>query len=295
MLMLDATLIILSLIVAYATKWHPFTPDRLRLTGALVLASLLALLFAAGAVGGFRDMLAGGIGRGPETPYYRDHDFFAQRRMIFFYAGVNLKLLTFAVLVEQTGGITSSPYIGVFFAFILTGQQLSRFRTQSTCLIAAGAVLTTAMWAYETTAGKLKSPAPPATLTLLLVITTFIACGLMTNYEKDHNYLVQGKEKDLPTQAHVYRDVHGVWHYVIYRRRHRLDPIVDHSAVEEAGTGKTLTAVQDRVQAIISSMYQEAAWDLPEFRWLTSDRDGELIVHFADKSAIAPSSRSLRI
>jgi len=281
MLLLDVILIGLSLGVAYTTKWHPLTQDRFRTTGVLAVLSLLCLFFAAGAVGGFRDMLAGGISRGPKTSHYRDDDFFANKRMIFFYAGVNLTLLTFAVLVEQTGGITASPYIAVFFAFILTGQQLSRFKTQSTVLIAVGAALTLAMWLWQYTHGLLKSPAAPPTLTLVLLVATFIACGLMTNYEKDHNYIVERKEKDLPTQAYVYQDGKKKWHYVIYCRSHRLDPIVDGPESETPETDQALEPVQKRIQEIIISMYPRAEWDQTDFHWTRpKGQYSELFVQF---------------
>ena len=291
MLMLDGFLIVLSLIVAYADKWRPFTPDRLLLSGTLALASWLCLLLAAGTLGGLRDMWGGGIGRGPATQGHRDTDFFAKRRMVFFYAGVNLNLLTLAVLVEQTGGITTSPYITVFFSLILTGQQLSRFKTQSSLLISAGVALTAAMWAYESASGLLKSPAPPSTLTFLVVVTIFIGCGLITNYEKDHNYRVerseQNERKNLPTKAHVYRDAKGFWHYAIYCEHHRLDPVIHHNATEATEAERSRALVRQKVEDVVKSMCQTAGWGEPAFDWQSYNEESELIIQFSDKASIA--------
>lgn len=280
MLMIDAYILILSAAIGYAARWRPFTPDRFILTVALVAVTVLCLLLAAGTFGGVRDMWAGGMTPGPVVWEHRDTDFFATRRMIFFYAGVNLNIITLSVLIEQTGGIITSPYSAVFFAFVLTGQQLSRFKTQSSFLISVGVILTLAMWIYETSFGILKSPSAPKPLVFLLVVSTFIACGLMTNYEKNHNYYVEGNQ-NLPTHAHVYRDAEGVWHFEIYCQRHRIDPIVggDVSSLR-ARTGESSDAVRRRLEATVKSMYEAAGWGHPKFLWPEDAQSHDQIVRF---------------
>lgn len=309
LLMIDIYVIALSALVAYIAKWHPITQDGFFLTGTLALATVICLLLAAGVVGGLRGMWNEGISAAPGRRH-PDPDFFVKRRMVFFYTGVNLNILGLAILVEQTGGITASPYIAVFFAFVLTGQQLSRFKTQSSFLISVGVALTAAMWVYESVFGPSKTPGAPKVLTFLLVASTFVACGLITNYEKGHNYLVEG-EQSLPTHAHVYRDSESMWHYAVYCQRHRLDPIFGHDPEEagtesslesrhdseETGTESSLENVRDRVEAIVKSMYQAAGWGQPSFEWRRGDQETDLIVEFPPNEAGKSSavSRSGRL
>jgi hypothetical protein len=284
MLIIDVCVLVLSMAIGYPAKWRPFTPDRIVLSGVLTLVTMLCLLLATGAVGGARDMWAGGMTPGPAVWAHRDTDFFAARRMIFFYAGVNLNIVTLSVLIEQTGGIIRSPYSAVFFAFILTGQQLSRFKTQSSFLISVGVILTLAMWIYETAFGLLKTSDPPKPLVFLLVVSTFIACGLMTNYEKNHNYYVEGRQ-NLPTHAHVYRDAEGVWHYEIYCQRHRIDPIVGDLSSLPAQTGDSSNAVRRGVEATVKSMYEAAGWGHPKFLWPEDTQSYDQIVRFPANEA----------
>ena len=282
LLMIDAYVAVISVVVGYIAKWHPLTQDELLLTTILALASMVCFLLAAGAVGGIRDMWNEGIGIAPGLRH-RDTDFFAKRRMIFFYTGVNLNMIALALLVGQTGGITASPYIAVFFAFILTGQQLSRFKTQSSFLIGVGIVLTAAVFVCESTVGLPKTSRAPDELTFLLLASTLIACGLITSYEKGQNYLVEGKQ-NLPTHAHVYRDATGMWHYAVYCRRHRLDPVVGHDS-EETGTEGSLESVRKKVEAIVKSMYQAAEWGKPSFEWPAAEQGTDLIVEFPPNEA----------
>lgn len=285
LLLVDVFTAFLSIVVAYSAHWHPLTRDRAILTGILAGVTVVLLMLAAGVVGGARDMWDS-VASQAAIEKRRDSDFFAQKRMIFFYAGVNLNIVVLAILIEQTGGITASPYTTVFFALVLTGQQLSRFKTQSSFLISVGVALTLAMWIFESANGPLAAPGPPRVLTFLLMASVFIACGLITNYEKNHNYLIESNQS-LPTHAHIYKDGNNLWHYVIYRHRYRLDPVLgaDPSPVPGGDANASLDTIRTRVEADVKSMYQAAGWGQPQFNWEEEGTKNELLVYFPPNSA----------
>jgi len=278
LLILLAIVIILSAAIAYAFKWHPLTPDRLAIVIPLSAATALSLLLAAGVVGGCRDMWDNAVNKTPAARTHRDNDFFARKRMVFFYAGVNLSLVLFVVVIEQTGGVTSSPYTAPFVALVLTGQQLSRFKTQASFLISTGMVLTLIAGIYESTAGVLDTPSPPRILVYLLIAISLAAAGLIANVEKDHNYLIEGKQH-LPTHARVYKDAHDIWHYVIYCQQHQLDPIVGSDTTKE-GTRNSESEVCAKVEADVRSMYQAAGWGQPSFNWSPREQGNSFTVSF---------------
>jgi hypothetical protein len=278
LLILLAIVIVLSVATAYAFKWHPLTPGRLAIVIPLSAVTVLSLLLAAGAVGGCRDMWENAINKTPAARTHRDSDFFARKRMVFFYIGVNLSLVLFVVVIEQTGGVISSPYTAPFVALVLTGQQLSRFKTQASFLISAGIALTIIMGIYESSVGVLNTPPPPRLLAYLLIAISLVASGLIANVEKDHNYLIEGKQQ-LPTHARVYKDAHDIWHYVIYCQRHQLDPIVGSDTTKE-GTRNSENEVCTKVEADVRSMYQAAGWGQPSFNWSPREQGNSFTVTF---------------
>jgi hypothetical protein len=291
LLILLAIVIVLSAAISYSFKWHPLTRDRLDIVIPLSVVAALSLLLAAGAVGGCRDMWENAINKTPAARIHRDSDFFARKRMVFFYAGVYLSLVLFVVVIEQTGGVITSPYTAPFVALVLTGQQLSRFKTQASFLISTGIALTIIMRIYESVVGVLNTPSSPRILVYLLIAISLVAAGLIANVEKDHNYLIEGKQH-LPTHARVYKDAHGIWHYVIYCQRHQLDPIAGSDTTKE-GTRDSESEVYAKVEADVRSMYQAAGWGQPSFNWSPRELGNSFTVSFPVNEAGVPKTNQL--
>ncbi|HKO20124.1 MAG TPA: hypothetical protein VJU82_14680 [Acidobacteriaceae bacterium] len=223
---------------------------------------------------------------GAARPITQSNDFIDSHRMIFYYLGVASNIVSFAILVEQTGGMLASPYTAPMVALILTGQQLSRFKTQSTCLISAGCIVAATMWLYESTIGLAPSPPAPRALGFTLLAISLVAAGAITNAEKDHNYLIEGMQR-LPTHANIYRAADGTWHYVLYSSRYRLDPVVGNPSSETgtAGQADTLRFLRTKIEAEVSSMYQAANWGAPKFVWPDDTGSASFVVHFPANEA----------
>src|SRR5215213_6353853 len=91
-------------------------------------------------------------------------DIFDKNRMVFYYLGLFSNIFAFAILVESTGGLLASPFTAIMVALVLTGQQLSRFKSQSRWLIAIGLMSAGAFYLYEWFLGIPPAPEAPKIL-----------------------------------------------------------------------------------------------------------------------------------
>ena len=211
------------LLMAYY-DWSP-DPTGFELTLVILLIGLswLCLLTAAGAVGWLVGLL-GGLSVGPSTgdPAVDDR-LLAQHRMRFYYAGVIFNLAAFAVVIEITGGVAESPFMPLLIAFVLTSQQLSRFRPQAAVMLGVGLVVTGLMLWLEPLASE-PATAAPHQLEIAAVMLALIGGGVLNWLEKAPNHYVSKLEA--PSKVLVYRDKQGHWRFAFYERFHRQDPIL---------------------------------------------------------------------
>lgn len=227
---LAALLLIANLVLAVAcgavlaiTGWNPeFTNAERILCMSVFGVSWVALVIAAGVVEWLpqitSDLLrdAGDNARATK----RLARFVAERRMVPYYVGLVFNLFGVALLAEFTGGLTESPFVALFVAFVLIGQQVSRFKLQATLLLVYGAVLVGGMLALKEVVSEPSEATPPA-LSATIILLSFVAGGLLNSYEKVHNYLVERRVQP-PAQVRIYRDGRGIWRFAL----HRQDPVL---------------------------------------------------------------------
>ena len=280
LLLVDAAVAAISIPLAIHADWWPPDTSANILIAVVGTLSVVNLLLAAGTVGGIRDTLSNATAATP-VPRRRDTDVFADHRMVFYYLGVYFHIVGLALLVEVTGGLVTSPFTTYFFALVLTGQQLSRFKTQSTSLVIAGVAVSSAMFAYEHYFTPIGSGAPPPrSLNFALMALALVAGGMITNAEKDRNYLIEGR-KAIPTHAHVYLDAADKWHFVIYSDRHRLDPVLkvpENDRTVGTGSVSGRADLESALQTTVEDLYQAAGWGKPHLRWPDESPTRDFIV-----------------
>lgn len=204
--------------------WNP-EPTRAEVLAliCLVAFSWLFLLVAAGTIGWFADLRTA-LRPGPFTAKPAvDDAFLNKHRMSFYYAGVILNLLAIAMATEITGGLADSPFTALLIAFVLTAEQLSRFKPQAKVMLVIGLAVAALMIGLE----KLASDPPdlaPHLLYIAVALAALLGGGILTVWEKPRNHYVH--ELDDPSQVLVYRDVHGNWRFSVYDESHRQDPIL---------------------------------------------------------------------
>lgn len=216
--------------------YYDWSPDPTRFEVALFVLliglSWLCLLTAAGVLGWLVGLLGGiSVGPSPGDPAV-DEKFLAQHRMRFYYAGVILNLLGFAVVAEITGGVSESPFMALVIAFILTSQQLSRFQPQAAAMLVVGLAVTVLMLLLEPLASEPATGAPHQ-LEIAAVLLALVGGGVLNYIEKPPNHYVR-KLKG-PEQVLVYQDAQGHWRFAFYRRSHRQDPILLTSSDADGG------------------------------------------------------------
>lgn len=204
--------------------WNPEPTGAEMITlVCLVASSWLCLLIAAGIVGWFVDLFRG-FGSGPsgaKPPI--DDKFLNKHRMSFYYVGVILNLLAIALVTEITGGLAESPFTALLIAFVLTAEQLSRFKSQAKVMFGIGVATVSLMIALERYASDPQTLAPHL-LYMSVALAALIGGGLLTLSEKPRNHYVHRLND--PSQVLVYRDADGSWRFAIYDESHRQDPIV---------------------------------------------------------------------
>jgi hypothetical protein len=258
----------ISVAIIYATTWSlGLNRTEWVVIGGLILVSWLNLLIAAGSIGGAVNSVMSMMAEGSdasEKPV--DARLLERWRMGFYYVGVWANLLALATIIEVTGGLVGSPFVALLIAFVLTGQQLSRFRMQSGLLYVSGLVVLLSMILLEPVFTKPSGPAPDE-LTLSVVAMALVASGWLNYVEKPHNYLVENRIRQ-PTRARIYRDGAGVWRVVLLERIHRLDPVLYFSAESADVTdGEFPAGLQDKFRNFLDSMSQDAGWAPLEPKW----------------------------
>jgi hypothetical protein len=258
----------ISTLFILATDWNlELTRSELVCIAVLIVVSWLNLLVAAGFIGWVVDlvlsMLPDGTGTTEPSP---DAALLKRHRMAFYYVGVWANLLALGLIIEVTGGLAESPFIALLIAFVLTGQQLSRFRMQSGLLYASGLALVALMIALEPLSTQPAEPAPHE-LTIAVAILALAAGGLLNFIEKPHNYLLEKHVKQ-PSRARIYQDGRGVWRVTLLEKVHRLDPVI--FARVEAGTaveGKFPAGLKERFESLLNVMAEDAGWTTLKPNW----------------------------
>lgn len=235
------------------------TATEMTLWVAAFAVTLLALLIAAGFIEWLAGALPSFIARNEAGPNpNRLSTFIAEKRMVFYYVGVWANLIALALVTETTGGLQASPFVPVFVAFILTGQQLSRFRTQAFNLLVSGLVLVAAMLAFHSLASE-PSSLPPDQLPIAVVVLSLLAGGLLNVFERPHNYLLK-KQVPPPTHARIYRDGEGVWRFVFFMDRHSQDPVLLGRSDPSLQDGKFPPELRERFEEHIKEMGKHGSW-----------------------------------
>ncbi len=235
--------------------------------GAIVAISWLNLLIAAGAVGWLWDAVLTALPEGHSATPPPDGWLLERGRMVFYYVGVWANLLALAYIIETTGGLAESPFVPLLIAFVLTGQQLSRFRTQSGLIYLSGLVAIGLMIAGESLFTEPAEVAPHE-MTIAIAALAVTAGGLLNYIEKPPNYMLEKHVKQ-PSRARVYQDGRGVWRVVLLERIHRQDPVVFMSAVGVAEQVKDgyPTGLKEEFQTYIESMGKVAGWRQLKATW----------------------------
>jgi hypothetical protein len=244
--------------------------------------SWVNLLIAAGFVGWILDLPSSlfpdGLGASAESP---DARLLKGRRMAFYYVGVWANLVALAFIVEITGGLAESPFVALLIAFVLTGQQLSRFRTQSGLLYVSGLLIVALMILLEPIANPPTESAPHE-LEIAIVVLALVAGGLLNFTEKPENYLV--KKVRQPSRARIYRDGGGVWRVCLLERVHRQDPVI-FASLEAKGEAEEAfpDGLQERFEEFLATMSEDAGWTTMVVSW--PDRySNSFIVRLAEQT-----------
>jgi hypothetical protein len=216
----------------------------------LVALSWLFLFVAAGVIGWLVD-LPTALGPGPPKPSPAvDDAFLSKHRMSFYYAGVILNLLAIAMITEITGGLAESPFTALLIAFVLTAEQLSRFKLQAKVMLCIGAAIVGVMIGLEGVASDPPSLAPHL-LYIAVAVAALLGGGLLTAREKPRNHYVD--KLDDPSRVLVYCDAYGNWRFAIYDNSHRQDPIL------LAGTGAHPVGFPDKLETQVIKCASDTA------------------------------------
>lgn len=250
--------------IAVHLDWNPEPSGFEQLLFAGLLSfSWINLFVAAGGLGWLVGLPRGfSPGPAPNTPPF-DAAFLARYRMVFYYTGVLANLAALALLTEVTGGLAESPYVALLVAFILTAQQLSRFRSQAGLMFAAGLAVTTIMLLLQPVASDPPTP-PPHELVVVAVLLALVGGGWLSFREKPYNHYVE-KHVRVPSQAHIYRDGKDAWRFALYEEIHRQDPIL--LRAHDTADGEYPERLKEQFEQYISEMGRAAEWDELELIW----------------------------
>jgi len=176
---------------------------------------------------------------------------------VFYYVGLAANILALALIVLATGGLTKSPFLALFVAFVLIGQQLSRYRTQARTLILSGFVLAVAMLLVDSYIDSAESTVQEQ-ITIVLVLLTFGFSGILSWLQKPPNPLAGHDLSKPPTQAHVYK-ANNAWQVALYRGQHTMDAVVP----DEVEDGQ----IKDAFEALLGEMAGAASWPTLDPDW----------------------------
>jgi hypothetical protein len=271
---LAATLILANLTIATVSAWiieHYNWDVELTQTEQIFwiagfTATLVVLLIASGFLEWLPGALSGVfVGTEAESVPNRLSAFIARHRMVFYYAGVWANMTTLALVVETTGGLPTSPFVPIFVAFVLTGQQLSRFRTQALTLFVSGLALVVVMLSCRSLVSD-PATAPPDLLPIAVVILSLLMGGLLNILERPHNYLLK-KQVPAPTHARIYRDGEGIWRFAFFLKRHQQDPVLQGRSDPPIPEGQFPSGLRERFEEHAREMGQHAAWTNVSPQW----------------------------
>lgn len=271
---LAALLVIVNLAVGLAsvvavllTDWNlEFSQLDWVCIAIVVSVSWFNLLIAAGVIGWILDLLSGllpdSVGASGKP---RDARLLQRGRMVFYYVGVWANLLALAFIIEITGGLAESPFVALLIAFVLTGQQLSRFRTQSVLLYVSGLLIVALMVLLESIVQPPREAAPHA-LEIAIASLALVAGGLLNIAEKPANYLV--KKVQQPSRARVYRDGGGTWRVCLLGDVHRQDPVIFASLETGADHEEAFPdGLKDKLEEFLKRMTEDAGWSTMVVSW----------------------------
>lgn len=254
-----------ALIIAHYDWSLGLTPTE-RLLWALAFAiTLVALLIASGFLEWLSDSLGGFGQAGTRSQPGRVQRFIARRRMVFYYAGVWANMIAIALVTETTGGLAASPFVPLFVAFVLTGQQLSRFRTQALNLLWSGLIIAGALLVCHSLATEPPAPAPDE-LPIAMVVLALLMGGVLNISERPHNYMLRAQVPP-PSHVRIYRDGEGVWRFAFFLKRHAQDPVLlahDSSSVPE---GDFPPELRERLEEHAREMGKHGKWKNTGLEW----------------------------
>lgn len=207
----------------------------------------------------------------PHDTMLRQESFIDTARKYIFYPAVYLNLAAIAVLVEQSGGLISSPFSAVFFALVLAGQQLGRFRTNSVILICAGTGASLALLAYEGVFGVRAVEAPPRQLSFFILAAAFLAASIITHLDKRPNYRAE-EGWPAPSLVEVYVDGDGVWWLALYGSRAKLD-----YALSQDDEMLSVDGAKARAQAYLQERAGILRLEDPGIRWTVPGATRDLL------------------
>jgi hypothetical protein len=176
-------------------------------------------------------------------------------------------LLALGVMIEVSGGLAESPFVPLLIAFVLTGQQLSRFKTQSGLLYLSGLVIFGLMIIVEPLSSRPPEP-PPHELTIAMAFLALATGGLLNYFEKPHNYLLAKRLKP-PSRARIYQDGSGVWRVSLLHSIHRQDPVIFPASdpPTELIDGEFPIGLQEQVNAYLEALSTVAKWEHVQTDW----------------------------
>ncbi len=214
--------------------------------------SLLSLLVAAGTFEWLPKIAPSLRREGGGDPHagFRLGAALAKHRMVPYYLGVWFDLLALAWLTEFSGSLVTSPFVPLLVAFVLVGQQVSRFKTQAGALLATAALVVVAMLIFEPDD---PTNLPPAGLVLATVLLSLVVGAVLNLYEKPHNYRDPKRVKP-PTHARIYRDGQEIWRFSFYGQ----DPVL--FGPTNGSPAALLAELRERFTAHTKEMGALAAW-----------------------------------
>jgi hypothetical protein len=253
--------------IALRYHWHSDVSGYEIVLGACLTAISWVTLLVAGGTVGWVASLFSALSSAPTTSAERvDAVLLARYRMAFYYVGVFCNLAVIALITEVTGGIGGSPFVPLLIAFVLTSQQLSRFRTQSGLMLLSGLIITVLLLLVEPLATE-PATAPPKLLTIVMLMLAFATGALLTYFEKPHNLYVE-KHVHKPSRVRIYRDGKGSWRAALYDQVHQQDPVLMcEPECLELSSGAFPDGLKKRVEDYVAVMADAAGWSRPTMEW----------------------------